>query len=166
MELTLLRHGIPVDPSDWSASDSTRPLTPEGRVQARAVIAVLQRLSKLQTTDAIWCSPYLRTEQTARLAAEVLGTQALPRMVPELASGTDLIRSLPHAKGSASWPERLLCVGHMPDLGNLISKLTGAPVGMYGLGRAGTARLTGEFRAGGMKLEWLYTADEALALTS
>jgi phosphohistidine phosphatase SixA len=171
LELTLLRHGIPIDPSEWSASDATRPLTPEGRIQTRAVIAVLLRQGKLATTgmpgalDAIWCSPYLRTQQTAQIAAEVLRMTS-PTAVPELGSGSDLIRSLSRRLTQAQVPARLMCVGHMPDLGNLIARLSGAPAGSYGLGRAGTARLTGDFRPGGMKLEWLLTAEETLATTA
>ena len=43
MELILLRHGIPVEPEHWSGAESARPLTPEGRIQTRAVIEILRR---------------------------------------------------------------------------------------------------------------------------
>lgn len=138
-------------------------------MQTRAVLAVLLRLGKLcaattpEALDVIWCSPYLRTEQTAKIVAEVLG-MGMPVSVPGLTSGSDLLRTLSPTLTQGKAPTRLLCVGHMPDLGNLIARLTGAPVGSYGLGRAGSARLKGDFVAGGMNLEWLYTAEETLAL--
>jgi phosphohistidine phosphatase len=178
MELTLLRHGIPVDPSEWDDTDASRPLISEGRVQTRAVIVTLMEAGRLPAfgqpggPDVIWSSPYLRTEQTAEIAAEVLaagsGDPSMEakrwlRVTPALASGSDLIRSLP-AFAASRWPRHLMIVGHQPDLGNLVCRLTGAPIGRYALGRAGSARLKGEFAPGGMRLEWLYTADEALKL--
>jgi phosphohistidine phosphatase SixA len=197
MELTLLRHGIPVEPGEWSDSDSTRPLTTEGRVKTRAVIARLVAAGRLAagpstgaaagpgvamgpgagtTTDAraadvgapfdaVWVSPYLRTRQTAEIALEVLGLPpSMVRFTPALASGVDLSSSLP-AYAAGRFPARLLCVGHNPHISGLVAWLAGErDGGRYSLGRAGTARLTGEFKRGGMKLEWLLSAEEALGL--
>jgi phosphohistidine phosphatase len=161
MELYLLRHGIPVDPEDWSGSDRSRPLTDIGRSQTRAVIQALQAKHGL-AVDAIWTSPHVRTEETARIAASVLGIQNVAS-TPALASGADLTRSLFAAQSKpASWPARLLLVGHQPDLGLLVGWLTGDIHFPYGFGRAGAGRLQGPLAAGAMNLEWLLTADEAL----
>ena len=153
MELTLLRHGIPVDPTLWDGPESMRPLTAEGRTQAQAVIGSLAKSGNL-SIEEIWSSPYVRCVETARIAAEILGIPM--RLSPALASGADLIRSLPHLQGDAAgWPGHLLCVGHAPDLGLLISALTRTSNGHYSLGRCGVARLTGKFALNEMKLEWI-----------
>src|SRR5262249_10802051 len=133
-------------------------LTDAGAEQARAVVQALLERGELARPEAIWHSPYVRTTQTAAIAAEVLGA-GKPVSVPELASGSMLIRSLAKYLDPAQAPSSLLVVGHMPDLGDLVSHLVGKHSGAYGLGRAGTARLTGEFKPGGMQLEWLRTAD-------
>jgi phosphohistidine phosphatase SixA len=162
MELFLLRHGIPVEPEFWSGGDATRPLTPEGRDQTRAVLEALRAAGHVPNPD-IWTSPYVRADETAQLAAAVLATPC--RRSLALISGAQLLDSLPKQEGPPSqWPQSLMLVGHQPDLGNLISALTGAPYGRYSLGRAGLARLSGEFKPRGMKLLWLFSAEEALEL--
>jgi phosphohistidine phosphatase SixA len=160
VELTLLRHGIPVEPERWSGIETTRPLTPAGRAQVEEVVAKLMDSGKL-AVDAIWSSPFARCEQTARIVADALG---LPlALSPALASGAVLLRSLPRIQGDpARWPERLLCVGHSPDLGNLIGELVSGTQ-RFDLGRCGLARLSGKFAACGMQLEWLKTAQDALS---
>jgi phosphohistidine phosphatase len=161
MELYLLRHGIPLNPEEWRASDRSRPLTEIGRNQVAAVIRALQARRGF-AVDAIWSSPYLRAENTAKIAAKVLGSEE-PIICPGLASGADLLHSLPEAQRSPSnWPTRLLLVGHQPDLGLLVGHLIGDPSFPYGFGRAGSAKLTGEFAPGGMTLDWLLTAEEAV----
>lgn len=160
MELTLLRHGIPVEPGHWGGDEGTRPLTPAGREQVRAVIRTLADSGRI-AADEVWTSPLVRADETARIAAEELELSC--HVSQGLASGLDLLRSLPATQGDpARWPARLLLVGHAPDLGYLVSALTGAPGGRYALGRSGLARLTGTFSAGGMKLDWIRSAEEIL----
>ncbi len=160
MELILLRHGIPVEPEQWAGAEIARPLTPSGHSQTIAAIEGLVRARRL-AVDAVWSSPYARCEQTARIAAVALGLPVL--LTPALASGADLVASLPKHHGNpSSWPARLLCVGHSPDLGNLIGALVGgAP---QALGRCGSALIQGRFAPGGMKLEWLLSANAAVGL--
>jgi phosphohistidine phosphatase len=158
--LTLLRHAIPLDPSRWSGDDASRPLTDPGRAQLHKVLEALLKSGRLEF-DAIWCSPYLRTRETAELAGKLLGI--IPMQSPALISGSKIIESLPKIHGAhPSWPSRLLLVGHQPDLGDLVTDLVGHSSSSFGLGRAGSAKLEGEFKRGGMKLHWLLTAEQAI----
>jgi phosphohistidine phosphatase len=160
VRLYLLRHGIPVEPERWPGLERMRPLTPEGREETLRVIEAMQfELGQ----PAIWASPFSRTQETAKIASEKLGAPL--QTVAGLASGCDLLRTLPALQGDPSrWPERLLLVGHQPDLGVLAGELEGDDLAAYGLGRAGMACLEGEFRFGGMKLEWVRTARELISL--
>ena len=157
MELFLLRHGIPVDPDLWNDSDRTRPLTDEGVAQ---LIKISHALRPHIRPDDIWSSPYLRTHQTAQLISQTLGIQF--STIESLRSGSHLIQSIPKQQGHPStWPERLLLVGHQPDLGGLAAELSGTS-SLFHFDRAGMACLRGEFRPGGMKIEWLLSPDELL----
>jgi phosphohistidine phosphatase len=168
LELFLLRHGIPVEPELWSGTEIERPLTDFGREQTVAVLEALVASGRVPgrgqpgAVTEIWSSPLARCSESARLASLVLAAPVRPS--PWLAVGAHLPSALPRGFGDpARWPESVLCVGHMPDLGLLIEWLAGGRSGPTGLGRAGTARLSGRFAGGGMKLRWLRSAEEALA---
>jgi phosphohistidine phosphatase SixA len=161
VKLYLLRHGIPVEPDAWEGLERARPLTPRGIEQARQVVQSVARAG--HAVDLIWSSPYARTEATADIAAEAWPVPI--DLVPGLASGNDLIKTLPASLLEGEpWPERLLVVGHMPDLAILVAHLSDAsPATAPGFTRAGMALLEGEFKPSGMKLRWLKSAEELIA---
>jgi len=112
VRLYLVRHAkaAPGDP------DQLRPLTPEGREQARLLA---DRLAD-ERPDAIVTSPLLRARETADVLARACGLEAEPdeRLAPGATSAD--------ARGAASGRgERIVLVGHQPDLGRIAAALTG-----------------------------------------
>jgi len=112
-----MRHGSAVPTAD--GGDFHRRLTATG---ARDVLKVGSALQALGGVDIIVHSPLVRTTMTAGLVAEqikstpdVIASEALRSG----ASADELIREL---EVYASF-ERVLFVGHMPDVGELSSKL-------------------------------------------
>lgn len=75
MLVTFMRHGVAVDRADPRCPpDFQRPLTVEGRNRTEAAVRGLRALGV--KPDRVLASPYLRCQQTARLAVQGLG---LPR---------------------------------------------------------------------------------------
>ena len=118
--LWLLRHGEAV-PHDSRSSDADRELTPNGERQARLAGSALARLNV--ELDACYASPKVRARDTARLAAECLGTGVTE--AAELAEGFDAAeaRALREAHDGD-----VLLVGHNPDFEQIVHDLTGARI--------------------------------------
>ncbi len=120
----LLRHAEAEDGSP----DSERPLTSKGEEQARAAGKAFQRLDL--DVDACVTSPKVRAVQTARLACEVLGLQAVED--ERLAGGPFDPHEVVDGHG-----ERVLLVGHDPDFSLAVHRMTGAQVRLPKGGVAG-----------------------------
>ena len=118
--LWLLRHGEAV-PHDSRSTDADRELTPNGERQARLAGAALARLNV--ELDACYASPKVRARDTARLAAENLGTGVTE--AAELASGFGAADA--QALRDAHDGD-VLVVGHNPDFEQVVHDLTGARV--------------------------------------
>ena len=114
MDLYLLRHGK----AGEAPRDEDRELTPHGHEQARAVAAGIAWLSL--ELDAILSSPLPRARQTAAPVAEALKMR-LDEATP-LASGRtpEAALALLPRRG-----ERVLVVGHEPQLSGIIRAVTG-----------------------------------------
>jgi len=131
-ELLLFRHGI-AEERGGPTPEPLRALTPAGR---RRTTAVAQRLAALKLgADLLISSPLPRALQTAEIALEA---GLAPRLAtdPALAPGGDarqLVR--------AATAERLMLVGHEPELSALACRLLGAPPGAITLRKAGLAVL-------------------------
>ena len=112
VRLYLVRHAkaAPGDP------DGLRPLTPEGREQARLLA---ERLAAEQP-DAVVTSPLLRARETAEVLARACGLEAEPDEL--LAPGAT---SADARQAAAGRGERVVLVGHQPDLGRIAAALTG-----------------------------------------
>ncbi len=98
--------------------DELRPLTPEGREQARALG---ERLSDEGVEpDAILTSPLLRARETGDELARRLGVESEPdeRLAPGAAA--DDLRAAVEGRG-----EQVIAVGHQPDCGQIAAELTG-----------------------------------------
>ena len=142
MELYLMRHGLAVERgTPGFEDDPVRPLTPKGRRQLRR-IAVAMRQMNLRC-DLILSSPFVRARHTAEIVAAGLKLKKRLKFSNALAPGGTaaiLLRQLARVKPA---PEKLLLVGHEPDLGRLISLLV-----------TGGLQLQLDFKKGGLcKLE-------------
>lgn len=60
---------------DVATRDADTPLSPRGEEQARALGAWLAALPAGERPEVVWCSPYLRTRQTAAIALEAAGLE-------------------------------------------------------------------------------------------
>jgi phosphohistidine phosphatase len=124
-ELYLMRHGIAADRDSLGATDDTsRPLTPDGKLKLRTIAKGLGRL-KIEW-DWVVTSPLKRAVETGDVVSETLGTAA-PRdvceaLAPAQVSAHKVMAFL------AEHPERssVLLVGHEPSLSRLASELVGA----------------------------------------
>lgn len=158
MELVLLRHGIAVPRDDPRCPpDEDRPLTEKGIRRTHRSARGLQALGAVP--GAILVSPLLRARQTAEIAAGVFG------LAPAATFRTDALRPegdprrvLDEARRLAeSVPvERVLCVGHAPNLDRVLAAAVGATGGtVTSLGKAGAACVRWEGRSGRARLRWL-----------
>ena len=120
-QLWLLRHGEAV-PHE-SKPDDERELTARGERQSVAAGAGLARLGV--EFAACYTSPKIRARDTARLACEALNVE--PQEAASLHSGFDREDALEllHAHDA---DDRVLVIGHEPDLSQLVHDLTGARV--------------------------------------
>ena len=112
VRIYLVRHAkaAPGDP------DELRPLTPEGREQARLLA---ERLVG-ERPDAVVTSPLLRARETAEVLARACGLEAEPdeRLAPGATSADARL-------AAAGRGERVVLVGHQPDFGRIAAVLTG-----------------------------------------
>jgi phosphohistidine phosphatase len=115
-QLWLLRHGEAE--AHHARSDDERRLTPRGEGQSRAAGRALAALE--MTFQAVYTSPKVRARDTARLACEGLGCNALDHAPLSQGFSADDALELLHAD------ERVLVVGHEPDFSQVVHDLTGA----------------------------------------
>jgi phosphohistidine phosphatase len=120
-QLWLLRHGE-AEPHD-ARPDAERRLTDRGREQARMAGHALAAL-KVQV-QLCFTSPKVRARDTAVLACEALGVQAIDHAA--LFAGFDVADAL-ELLGAAGPDHRLLVVGHEPDFSQVVHDLTGGRI--------------------------------------
>ena len=119
MDLYLLRHGE----AGQAPRDEDRELTERGHEQARAVAAGLAWLNP--GLDAILTSPLPRAVQTAQPVARVLGLEV--QTVDALAPGHGPEEPLALLPGRG---ERVLLVGHEPQMSGIALHVTGGCIHM------------------------------------
>lgn len=132
-QLWLLRHGE-AEPHGARA-DADRRLTERGEQQARSAGLALAALELVPS--AVFTSPKVRARDTARLACEALGVDAVEH--GPLAGGFEAGEALALA---GPREERVMIVGHEPDFSQIVFDLTGARIDMKKGGVAGV-RLDG-----------------------
>lgn len=118
LRLYIMRHG-PAENSAPSGRDGDRPLSEAGRARTMAVARELERRG--QRPQRIFSSPLVRARQTADIVAGVFGCAIDVR--DELApseSAPDIVRQV-----ESTSLERLLLVGHAPDVSILTAELIG-----------------------------------------
>jgi phosphohistidine phosphatase len=118
MEIYILRHGIAVERgTPGYKKDSDRPLTKEGIDKMHQIAEAI--LATDLKFDLILSSPLVRAEQTARIVADELDEEVTftDHLSPD-GNALELVREINDEK-----PQRVLLVGHEPDLSRLISLL-------------------------------------------
>ncbi|MDP9371561.1 MAG: histidine phosphatase family protein [Chloroflexota bacterium] len=165
MELYLLRHGDAVDRGTGGYErDEERPLTDEGRMEARHAARALLNLGV--GLDLLLTSPLTRAGQTAAIAAEILRPRLGAHRCEALAPGgaPEAVLAAITGRGDYSGvgeagPGRVLLVGHMPDLGELAGWLVWGRADLpLALRTGGLCRIdlpTGRGAAGSGDLRWL-----------
>ncbi|QNI69531.1 MULTISPECIES: phosphohistidine phosphatase SixA [unclassified Cyanobium] len=136
-ELLLLRHGIAEERCP-GRDDGLRQLTPEGWRRTRQVVDQLSRLGL--GGDRLITSPLARARQTADIAFAA-GLAASLEASEALAPGGEALALLLARLEAQEAEQRLLLVGHEPDLGGLAARLIGAACGSIALKKAGVALL-------------------------
>jgi phosphohistidine phosphatase len=121
--LFLLRHAIAADPAPGQ-SDEDRALTPDGARKMRRIARGLKALGF--RADVVLTSPLRRAEETAALLVAELDPAPSVEIYQPLGPGHDPSDVLAELRRYRS-TQRLVLVGHQPDLGELASHLlTGA----------------------------------------
>ena len=121
-QLWLLRHGE-AEPHGARA-DAQRRLTARGEEQSRTAGAALVALDAVPVLA--FTSPKVRARDTARLACAEIGVDPV---VHDAVVGLDAAEALALV-AAVSDGERVLVVGHEPDLSQVVHDLTGARVDM------------------------------------
>ena len=147
MHFFVLRHG---EASYSAATDSQRPLTERGRAETLAILTAER--AALAGVTSIYASPYLRAQQTAAIAAELLSLPVItaPTITPE-----DSVQSLAALAQSLAG-ETPLFVSHQPLVGRFINWLVDLPSGQQVMGTSALAALQADVIAAGCgELLWL-----------
>lgn len=118
MELFVLRHGRAGQRGDYE-DDRQRPLTAEGRERTRASARAMRRLGV--APEVVLSSPLVRARETAELAAAELEGGPRVELTEALSPGAGPEALMRHL--SDAHAERVLIVGHEPDLSVLIGAL-------------------------------------------
>jgi phosphohistidine phosphatase len=147
MKVFVLRHG---QAEPYTQNDAGRQLVERGR---KEVLQVVQSsLADLQYLAQIWASPYVRAQQTAQLAAGLLGDitiQTQPFLTPDV-SPEVLIELLVAVDASS-----VLLVSHQPLVSRLLERLCDAAPGTYPMDTAALACVNFDTATGLGELVWL-----------
>lgn len=155
LTLLLIRHADAGDSAAWSGDDAARPLSKEGRRQAKRLGDLLDRLRV--RPDSILTSPRVRAADTAKVVGRRVGREST--VDDRLDAGFDakglaaLVAEVPRAASTVA------IVGHDPDFSTLASWLVDAPLSMS---KGALARIELPERAVGPgkgTLRWLLPPD-------
>lgn len=158
--LYLVRHGIAAA-ATANTTDADRALTEEG---TRKTVRVAHGLRALCVEPAaILSSPLRRAQETAEILASILAPKVPVELCPPLAFGHEP-REVVHGLRTHRNAERVMLVGHQPDLGELASYLLTGSSGLVHLPfkKAATAAITVPSlppRSAGV-LEWFLTPSQ------
>jgi len=142
MDCILVRHGIAVEPDEWEGAEENRPLTENGKRRARQAAEALAALGCEPTH--LFTSPYVRAYDTARLLRAVIRPTLKVETREELAVGAKPERLVALLRTLSS-NAVVVCVGHEPQLGEVVSLLLcGKALRNFSLKKAGAARVESE----------------------
>ncbi|ALA58518.1 SixA phosphatase family protein [Nitrospira moscoviensis] len=154
MDCILIRHGIAVEPEEWTGSESLRPLTEKGIHQARQAARGLVAL-RLAPTHLL-TSPLTRAKETAAIIQDVLCRSVPVEVREELAVGSTPERIVAMLRAYPS-DSVLACVGHEPLLGLVAGLLLcgqAAPGFAMKKSGAGCIHIPNDVKPGGGLLRW------------
>jgi phosphohistidine phosphatase len=153
MEIYVLRHGD-AEERDNGVADRDRKLTAKGKQDLKAVLRIARKGEV--APDLILASPLRRAQETAAIAAEVLGCKRVveTRNLLPGASPDQIWKEI----GSEHKVETILLAGHQPHLGSLIGLLLEAPV-MVDMKKSCLVRITTQGKLGPPRgvLKWMIT---------
>ena len=156
MNLYIIRHAIAAE-EEPSGDDSQRALTDKGGKKMRQIAKGLRTLGV--EFDVILSSPYLRSQETAEILADIFKMKKQIALSDNLVpmGDPDLLIAEINEKYSV---DSLAIVGHEPYLTTLISLLIGkgVPVDVE-LKKGGVCRLSTDdlHHSRHATLEWLFT---------
>ncbi|MBI2899613.1 MAG: histidine phosphatase family protein [Planctomycetes bacterium] len=140
MELLLLRHAKAVPQGTEGVSDADRPLTAEGARDAETLGRFLRRVDCIP--GKIFSSPLLRARQTTGALLYAAGISAPALEFTEVlkpgCAPVDLQAFLTLRAGRS---DRVLIVGHQPDLGRFIGAIMGLEEAAVQLATCAVARV-------------------------
>lgn len=138
MKIYLLRHAQAEERDARKYPTDDRPLTDRGMERTRdacdGVIRVVKRV------DAVLTSPLVRARKTAEIVAEALGVVKGLEVVQFLSPGCWPESVLSHLRSRAEG-DRVMLVGHEPDLGLLASALCGASHAVVAFNKGSLCRI-------------------------
>ncbi len=139
MWIHLLRHGIAVDLDDPACpAEPERFLTEKGKTRTRAAARGMAAIGI--APDLVLVSPYVRAQQTADIAVEELGAEAVARRsLGALVPMGDPMGVLEAVRSSGA--QEVLCVGHAPNLDLVAARLLGTNSPVTRLEKAGMMTL-------------------------
>ncbi len=150
MKLWLARHGEAIDP-DHSSSDHARQLTDLGRRQVGQLTRWL--LEREEAPELILHSPLVRAWQTAETIAGEVGADVMVMEERLLSPGIQtagLLRRL-----SDSGANRIVCVGHQPDMSRCLAEMVGGGRHLYAPGTIAGVEFGSVVATGAGGLRWL-----------
>ena len=152
MNLYLIRHGVA---EDTARTDAERALTKEGLKEVQKIAREVGLRAK--NPERLFVSPYLRARQTADPFSE--RWKLKPEIARWLMPGAEVSDVLENLEECAE--ESIALVGHMPNLGLVLSALVwGLPPREIVLPKGGVAFLkTKTWKPGEAKLKWLLNPD-------
>jgi phosphohistidine phosphatase len=149
VRLFVLRHGRA---EAFKADDASRALVASGREDVRQVVT--RQCDALGSVPHVWVSPYLRAQQTAGIAREVLALPDTCELVSNLLVPEARVFSLIDALYQAKL-DTVLLVSHQPLLSTLLDTLCG-PSEAHHMSTASLAAVDLDVVAADMgQLRWL-----------
>jgi phosphohistidine phosphatase len=150
-KLWLARHGEAVDP-ELARSDFYRTLTETGRQQLTGLTRWL--IERVEPPELILHSPLVRAQQTAETIAAEIGTDIVTvRLEDALSPGIDVDELLRRVSSMAV--ERIVCVGHQPDMSRCLADMIGGGMIHYSPGTIAGVEFSGPIVRHGGRLRWL-----------
>lgn len=163
MNIYLLRHGVAVPREGRAYRNDDRPLTAEGLKKAKKAAKGIASL--VENFDAIFSSSLIRAHDTAKITAAAVGCEKILRTSPFLLPDGSMTKLLELLKRQAKL-EKVLLVGHEPDLSVLGSKLLKIPEGSLELKKGSLCCIQIEGIPGKDRgrLKWLLTSKQLEAI--
>lgn len=157
MEIYVLRHGE-AEERETGLADRDRKLTAKGKRDLKDVLKMARKAEV--APELILTSPLRRAQETAAIAAEILGCKDV----------VETRNLLPGASPEQIWKEigtdykveKILLAGHQPHLGSLIGLLLEAAI-MVDLKKGSLVRIETHGKLGPPRgvLKWMITAKVA-----